>query len=177
LSDETFKRFQKYCADFLKNPSEEKFRLEKKDIKKIERQANKNDHEFIIIRATTNKQEGDVAGSKLLKFCNHLEKEISNLFEVKKKDFEYDGVKTGTLYIVVKGEKEVLLTGPKCEDQKNSEKFRKKHKSTFVKKERLYSKESINSTAKDFIKKWKSKNKKKLEEMSIEKLEILNKAT
>ncbi|MDP3986832.1 MAG: nucleotidyltransferase domain-containing protein, partial [Nanoarchaeota archaeon] len=47
LSDETFKRFQKYCADFLKNPSEEKFRLEKKDIKKIERQANKNDHEFI----------------------------------------------------------------------------------------------------------------------------------
>ena len=93
LSKDTFDRFKKECEKFLKTPSIKSFESQKTDLEKIKKDARKNKFEFILLKATTNRQEGDIAGGKLLKFYNHLESEITRVFEIKKKGFNYNGKK------------------------------------------------------------------------------------
>ena len=62
----------------------------------------------MLLEATTNKQEGDVAGSKLLKFYNHLTTQIERYFEIKNKGFEYNQGKTAKYFFVVKSKKEII---------------------------------------------------------------------
>jgi len=71
LSEETFERFKKACVKFLKNPSVREFELKKTNLEEVEKKSKKMGFEFILLEAKTNKQEGDVAGSKLLKFYRH----------------------------------------------------------------------------------------------------------
>jgi len=172
LSYETFQNFQKICKDFLKNPTLQAFEIQKLDIDKIQKGAEKKGFEFILLNSKTNKQEGDIAGTKLLKFYNHLTKEIKKFFEIKDRGFEYDNKKTARYFFVVKKKKEILFQGPKINDKENVIKFKSKHKNTFVKKERIYSKQKISLNIKDFISKWAQNNKKKLHEMYIASLEF-----
>ena len=174
LSEETFKRFQKECEKFLKNPSINSFELEKTYLEKIKKQAEKNKFEFILLEAKTHKQEGDVAGSKLLKFYKHLSQEIDRYFEIKKKGFNYNRKKSARYFFTVKNKKEIILGGPILKDKKNVAMFKKKHKNTFQKNKVIYAKEKINFGISKFIKDWNFKNKRKIKEMSIEGLKILN---
>jgi len=172
LSQETFKKFQRVCRDFLKNPSIKYFEIQKTDLEKIKKEAGKKNQKFILLEAETNKQEGDVAGSKLLKFYRHLETEISKFFGIKKKGFNYNHQQSARYFFVVKSKKEILAEGPNIEDKKNVLAFRKKHKKVFVKKKRIYARKKIDFSLNEFIEKWKKKNKKQIEEMSIRSLEI-----
>ena len=172
LSDETFESFKKECKKFLKNPKLDSFEAKKIDLEKVKKNAVKKRLEFILIEAKTNKQKGDIAGTKLLKFYNHLNDEIKNYFQIKNKDFDYNEGKTARFFFVTKNKKEILSRGPKTKDKKNSAKFRKKHKSIFVKSSRLYSKKKINFSIKEFLKNWKNKNRKKMKEMTIIKIKI-----
>lgn len=174
LSEETFKKFQKVCKVFLKSPSAKYFEIQKTDLEKIKNNAKKNKHEFLLLEAKTNKQEGDVAGSKLLKFHNHLEKEISKFFEIKKKGFNYNDKKSARYFFVVKPKKEIIYQGPSIKDKKNLARFKKEHKKVLVKKGRVFAKEKIDFSLKEFISKWKLKHKKKMKDMSIEELKIKN---
>ncbi len=173
LSEETFEKFQKVCKKFLKNPSIKAFEIEKVDLEKIKKQAEKNKFEFILLETKTDKQEGDVAGTKLLKFYKHLESEMKKFFDLKNKGFNYNGKKSARYFFVVKTKKEILIRGPNIKDKKNLIKFKKKHKNTFVKKNRIYSKELIKFNIKNFIDSWKVKNKRKIKEMSIKGLKII----
>lgn len=173
LSKETFQEFQKACKRFLKSPSEKYFERKKVDLNKIRKQAEKNKSSFILIEIKTPKQEGDIAGSKLLKFSKHLELEISKIFDIKNKGFNYNGKKSARVFFVVKNKKEIIFQGPNIKDKKNLTKFKKKHKKTFEKKSRIYSKEIIKINIKIFIQKWKIKNRKRIKEMAINKLEII----
>jgi tRNA nucleotidyltransferase (CCA-adding enzyme) len=91
LSGETLKKFQKECKKFLKNPTLSAFKRKIIDLEKIKRHAKKKKYEFLLLEIGTRKQEGDIAGSKLLKFYRHLDREISQFFEIKAKGFEYSG--------------------------------------------------------------------------------------
>ena len=173
LSEETFERFKKECKEFLKNPLIKSFEVQKTDLEKVKKNAKKRKQEFILIEVKTNKQEGDVAGSKLMKFYKHLDEEISKLFDVKKKGFEYGGEKSATCFFVVKKKKEILRKGPFVNDKKSVVKFRKKHKRTFVKEKKVYAQEKVKFNIKSFIESWKRKNKKKVKEMSIRGLGIV----
>jgi len=173
LSDKTFERFRKECQKFLKSPSIESFEESEIDLEQIKNHANKNKQEFILLEAKTTKPEGDVAGSKLLKFYNHLEGEISNFFEIKNKGFDYNDQKSAKYFFVVKQKKEILIKGPFSEDKINVQKFKKKHKSTFVKDKKVCAKVKVNSNLREFIQKWKIKNSKRIKEMYIEGLEIV----
>ena len=170
LSDETFLEFQKSCENFLKNPNVKSFEEKKIDLEKIEKNAKKNKNEFILIETKTRKQEGDIAGSKLLKFHKYLNGKIEKSFYIKNKGFSYDDKKSATQFFVVKNRKEILYKGPKVKDIKNIKGFKKKHKKTFVKSGKIYSKEKINFKIEDFLKNWK--NKKIMKEMYISELEI-----
>ncbi len=173
LSEETLKKFQKACVKFLKNPSIKSFELEKKDLEKIKKQAIKSKSQFILLEAQTNKQEGDVAGSKLLKFYNHLFEEISKVFDLKNKGFNYNQKKSARYFFVVKPKKEIILQGPFIDDKKNVERFKKQHKKVFKKGKHIYCKEKPVQDLKNFIELWKKKNKRKIREMWITGLKVV----
>jgi len=172
LSKETFEKFKKDCEKFLKNPSIKSFEIEKADLEKIKRDAKKKKFEFILVKLKTNRQEGDIAGNKLLKFYKHLSNEIEKSFEIKNKGFDYDGKKSSECFFVVKSKKEILISGPNAKDIKNVKMFKKKHKNTFIKSKKIHAKEKIRFSIKEFISKWKTKNKDRLKDMSIINLEI-----
>jgi tRNA nucleotidyltransferase (CCA-adding enzyme) len=170
LSNETFLKFQKAAKKFLKNPSEKDFEIKKIDLEKIKKNSK---GEFILVEFKTSKPEGDVAGSKLLKFYKHLLFEIEKYFEIKKKGFIYEHKQEAKAFFVLNPKKEIIFSGPKKDDKKNVNKFKKKHKRTFAKKSYLYAKEKINFSGREFLKKWKKKNSRKIKEMYIKELKII----
>ena len=161
LSKETLSKFQKECRAFLKNPSVKKFEEKKTDLEKIKKNALSKEQEFILIETKTLKQAGDIAGSKLLKFYNHLEKEIKKYFKVKKKGFNYNKKNSARYYFVCENRGEILVRGPSIKDEKNVLAFEKKHKDYFTKQGKIYSKKVIDFTLKEFILKWNVKKEKK----------------
>jgi tRNA nucleotidyltransferase (CCA-adding enzyme) len=165
LSKETFIRFQKHCEQFLKSPSIKSFEIKKVDIGKLRENALKNKNEFLFLEINTGKQEGDVAGSKLYKFYNHISTELNKYFLIKNKGFNYNGKKSARVFFVLKKRDFVLYGGPNTKDKKNVVKFKKEHKKTYTKGKRLF--------GEDFVKKWKVKNKKKVGEMSISDIKLL----
>jgi tRNA nucleotidyltransferase (CCA-adding enzyme) len=173
LSQETYEKFRKACKEFIKNPSLKHFEIKKIDIEKVKEDSLKKGQEFILIEAKTNKPEGDVAGSKLLKFYNHLNKEISLFFIIKKKGFNYNNKKSARYFFVAERKKEILYSGPFTDDEKNSQNFKKEHKNVYETKKRLYAKEKINFNLRGFIDKWKVKNAKIIEEMYIDEFKLI----
>lgn len=172
LSKESFEKLKIQAKKFLKSPSIKYFENKKVDIRKIKENAKKNELEFILLETKTSKQEGDVAGSKLKKFYNHLTKEIEKYFEIQDKGFNYNFKKSSRFFFVVKPKKEILLEGPFEKDKKNSEKFKKKHKRISIKNKKLYSKKKIDFSLKKFISCWKKENKRKISDMDIKSLEF-----
>jgi tRNA CCA-adding enzyme len=167
LSNETFKKFQKVCEKFVKNPSLKLFEQEKTDLNKIKLNAIKNKSEFLLIEIKTKKQEGDIAGSKLLKFYKHLDQEFSKYFFIKKKGFNYNDEKAARCFFVVKSRKEILFAGPHSDQKKHFKAFKKKHKNAVLRKKRLYAKQKITFNAEQFLTNWQKANKKKIKEMYI----------
>ncbi len=173
LSNETFKQFQDACKNFLKNPSQKAFEIKETNLGLMKKNATKSKAEFVLINAETDKQEGDVAGSKLIKFYKHLGEEIEKLYKISNKGFDYGGSKEAEYFFVVKNKGEILREGPRLKDKKNVGIFKKHHRNTFVKKDRVYSKEKFDKNIKEFIKEWKLKNSDKMKEMHITNLEII----
>jgi len=170
LSQDTFEKFRKICKEFIKNPSIKYFEVKKIDIEKVKRDSLKKRREFVLIEVKTDKPEGDVAGSKLLKFYNYLKKEISLFFIIKNKGFNYNGKKSARYFFVAERKKEIIYPGPFIDDEKNSQNFKKEHKNVYEKKDRFYAREKINFGLKEFIDKWKIKNRRIISEMYINNL-------
>ncbi len=173
LSDRTFTEFQKACREFLKKPSLKSFEVKETNLRRIRENAKKSKAEFVLLNAETDKQEGDVAGSKLVKFYRHLGSEVEKLYKVTNKGFDYQGKKEAELFFVVKSKGEIIRAGPNITDKENVNVFKKHHKTTFVKGNRVYARDKINKSIEQFIKDWKSDNHKKMKEMHITKLEII----
>lgn len=158
LSKETFEKFKIYCRKFLKNPSDKFFEHQETDEKELKKSARQNKAEIIKITARTEKQEGAVAGSKLLKFFNLIAFKFSQNYEFINKRFDYHEAKEAWFYFVMKKKKEVIFSGPDAADIENLVKFKKKHRHCFVKEHKAYAKEK----PKDF--------KRILQEIKKEKL-------
>lgn len=174
LSKQTFEKFKTASKQFLKNPSIKAFEIKKPDLEKIKAKALKTKSELTLIQCKTNKQEGNMAGSKLKKFYNYFSKEIEKLFNIKDQGFDYNGKKSALYYFVVKPKKEILSQGPNLKDIQNIKKFKKRHKKTFEKNQRSYSREKVKISLKEFVNNWKSKNKKIMKEMSVKGFELLD---
>lgn len=167
LSQETFEVFKKACLNFLEKPSIKSFEKKEIDFEKLKKKAKNKNLEFVELQIETNKQEGDIAGSKLLKFYKYLTKEIEKYFKISYKNFRYDDQQKAYLFFVVKGREEIIFVGPGEKDEKNIQEFKKKHKKVYLKGKRYYATEKFDKKFKDFFNLWKMKNIKKLKEMSI----------
>ncbi len=173
LSAETLKNFQKPCRDFLRKPSINFFRKKSVDIEKLRKSAHGKGYEFLALKITTSKQEGDIAGSKLLKFYRHFRSQLEKFYDINENGFEYKDGKSALCFLSVKIKPWILAQGPMVSDKKNVARFRSAHRTVFIKNGRLYSKEKIKTDLKSFIQLWKNKNIKKLKEMSITNLEFV----
>ena len=168
LNEETLDKFKEDVKKFLKNPSVRDFERVGLDIDKAKKNANKNKYDFVGAGVSTGKQTGDIAGSKLLKFYNHVADEILRYFEIEDRGFEYlGGTQTAQFFFSVKPRKEILVQGPSVKDEKNVKRFKKMHKSTFIKSGRVYAREKVGFTLKEFFDGWKKKHKGRMREMSV----------
>ena len=162
LSNETFERFKKACADFLKKPSDKFFE---------EKKVNEKDFN-LILEASTDRQEGDIAGSKLLKFSRLILSKIGRYFKIKKIDFNYEGKKSGKLYLKVERKKEIIYSGPPINKPERILAFKQAHKKVFIKKNESYAIEKSLSFKEVFAKFLKD-NKTVMKEMGITNLKVI----
>jgi len=142
LSRETFEKFKLAAIKFLKNPSKEFF--EKQD---TEKEMKKKYKSLVIIETSTERQKGDIAGSKLRRFNEYLKNKLKRDNEIKISEFEYDEKNNvGKNYFVLKPKNEIITEGPPVTKAQNLADFKKKHKNCFIKKEKAYAKEKAKTT-------------------------------
>jgi len=130
LSLDTLSKFQKVCKDFLKNPDNSFF--EKKDIG--EELKRKYKDKLKIIKIKTNKQPGDIAGTKSKKFFEFFIYKLKREFGIKLAEFDYNEKQNiANFYFIVNKKSDEIIKGPKVTDVHNLTKFKKKHKKAFIK--------------------------------------------
>ncbi|MBT3398183.1 hypothetical protein HOA55_03935 [archaeon] len=114
LGSETFEKFLKVAHGFLKSSSSNYFKKEEFDVAKMKKLASKKKAQFIELDLKTDRQAGDIAGTKMKKFfdfiCNEFHRKQQ---EVIGKEFDYSGSgKKAKGYIVVREKKVIEVRGP-----------------------------------------------------------------
>lgn len=167
LSKETFIKFQKSCKDFLRKPSK-KFFIRKSVIENFKQKP-------IIISIKTNKQSGDIAGTKSKKFFKFFFSRLKKEFEIKKSAFEYNDKKNlANFYLVLNKKKPSLIRGPPITSITNLNNFKKIHKNAFINNGFAYAKLKHNLTFNKWFKRFLKKDKKIIREMGVREVKKVN---
>jgi len=144
LSNETFNRFISTAKKFLKKPSQDFFEREIIDIQELEKIAKKHKAKFYQIEFTTDKQEGDIAATKMKKFfsfiANELKKHGQNILYQK---FVYEGGQDALAYLILKKCNEIKIKGPPIKLKEAVKAFKLNHKKTSTKKGFIYAKKLV----------------------------------
>jgi tRNA nucleotidyltransferase (CCA-adding enzyme) len=168
LGKESFRRFQGVAKKLLGKPGVKYFEVGKLDLSRMKKMKG----ELLHLSLETDRQEGDIAGTKLKKFSGFLERQLGKYFKIVEREFRYDERKSADLYLVLKSKGEVVRKGPPVKMKEASEKFRKANKGVFEKKGMLYLKEKVDFTGEEFVREWVGENKKVLKGMGITGVEI-----
>ncbi|MBI2047403.1 nucleotidyltransferase domain-containing protein [Candidatus Pacearchaeota archaeon] len=169
LSAETFEKFKKSCADFLRNPSKKFFEKQETGINSLKKEAKRKKAQLIMLSCSTGRQAGDIAGSKLLKFFYFISSQIERYFDVSSRKFVYSQEKTARLYFVLKRKKQRILSGPPLNLHDNVKGFKKEHKNCFARNGRIYAKEKLDINFNQFFKNFKKQNAQRINDMGITK--------
>jgi len=109
LGHETFEKFLKIKDVFLKSPSLAYFERKLIDIEGMKKMKGR----FVRVELTTDRQKGDIAGTKMKKFLDFFVRELERKQQkVLAKEFDYDGGQDGQGYLVVVEKPEIELQGP-----------------------------------------------------------------
>jgi len=109
LGLETFEKFKVVAGAFLKNPSLEYFERKPIDVGGMKKMGGR----FVKVSLKTDRQEGDIAGTKMKKLLDFFARELERKQqEVLVKEFDYDGSKSAEGYIVVIEKPEIEVRGP-----------------------------------------------------------------
>jgi len=168
LSSETFFKFKKYCFNFLKNPSHEFFKTHEisEEFKKY--------NNVKVVEVRTNKQAGDIAGTKLKKFFRFFCSKLERDFEIRKKGFSYDDEKNvARFYFVLNKKKDEEIKGPPITSLENLKNFKKVHPDAFIKKGFAYIKIKHLLEFDEWFKKFVEKEKRIIKGMSINGLDLV----
>jgi tRNA nucleotidyltransferase (CCA-adding enzyme) len=173
LSHETFAITQKAAREFLKRPSQRFFVKRDINLDKLKQEAKRKKAEFTHLSISTNKQPGDIAGTKLKKFTHLLTGEINRYFRIIKTDFEYDEKQSADVYFVLQSKKEIVRIGPPLFMKHHVAEFKREHMHTFQDKKHVHAVIKINFTAKAYLDVWIKSNSKTLEDMGIVGMKVL----
>lgn len=166
LSMETFLKFRSSAEKFLKNPNPSFF--VSKDKEKDFLKKNKNS---IIIEVKTNRQPGDIAGTKLRKFYNFFIKEASKYLDIKASDFDYfEKSNVAKIFISSRVKKQIFYQGPPIIMKEALSKFKKEHKQVKIKAGKAQAYEKGCSDFKDFLSIFQNKNSDIIESMGVSEI-------
>ena len=145
LSIEKFEAFKKTAKEFLKNPSKKFF--VKKGLMSIFLEGKKG-NKLIIVKAKPLIGKADVIGSKLLKIYEFLNEKLQKYdFRIKRTDWEWDKKNDVIFYFLFDNKllpKFVEIEGPPIKIKQHAANFKKMHKKTFVKINKIYALEQRN---------------------------------
>lgn len=151
LGLKTFENFIETANEFLKNPSLEFFKNKKIDLEELKRISKKENATLLELNLTTDRQPGDIAGTKMKKimelFIKKLTKKKQNVVH---EDFEYNGGSSAKGYLIVKEKNEIETRGPPKSLEIPSKEFKKSRKNVYEKRGYLWTKEKI--TLEDVLK-------------------------
>lgn len=164
LNPTTFDKFKKYCTNFLNKPAASFFEV--KDISPLLEK--KYGSKLTKIEVQSDRQAGDIAGTKLRKFYSYFIFELEKCFSVIKSDFEYlDQENKGIIYVVAEPKKLIEFKGPPLVMKEALVKFKKEHKKIIIKNGKAFAFEKNKFNLQSFIKWLKNKNSKVISEMSV----------
>ncbi len=139
LDMESFVRFKKKAALFLKKPSIDFFVRSYLSPEQIQ-QKYKGKATIVAVQPIEGKE--DVSGSALHKAFQHFEAQAANNgFSLKESDWEWDKKGHALLWFVARKEpidKTFLHPGPPAKFPQHVEKFKKQHKKTMMKGKKIY---------------------------------------
>ncbi len=145
LSKETFELFVKSTNEFLKNPSEEAFVKKEFDSSEFIKKAKKENLEVLELDFITQRQEGDIAGTKMKKLFRFLTQQLERKEQkVVYSEFIYDLGQTAKAYLAIKLKKELEIIGPTKEMKEAIDKFKKVRKEIYFSKGFACAKEIFN---------------------------------
>lgn len=167
LDKGTFAKFQVVARAFLKKPSFSFFTPRVIDTALLAQSARAKKAELVMVLLETQKQVGDIAGTKLKKFSEFLESVLTKEFSVLSSEFVYAGSHEATVYYIVKPCKPQFRKGPLLTMKKHVERFRKEHPRAIVKKGRLYASLPQEISGKLFVARFLAEREKTVREMGM----------
>jgi len=159
VSTECYERFKKACKEFIKKPSLDSFRIKTLEEEfKLAGSRKKGTVCQIIVKPLSGKR--DVIGAKVLKIKEYLDVSLKrNDFEVLWTSWNFSENETKIMWIINKQKlsDNLIKEGPLLEMKSFVLEFKKKHKKTILKKDRIYAEEKRkyfepNMLLKDLIK-------------------------
>jgi len=174
LSEETFNKLGEKVKEFLSKPSQLYFEIKPIDEFNLRRQAKKANSEFVKIAISTDKQAGDIAGTKLKKFSRYLISEIKKYFDVVLDEFDYKLGNNANIYLIAKSKKEIIKRGPPIKMKKDADAFRRVNKKNkvYIEDKRLYARVKVNFSCREFINSFAQKYSDKINEMDVGGLKV-----
>jgi tRNA nucleotidyltransferase (CCA-adding enzyme) len=137
LGVETFGNFLEASKNFLKSPSLEFFKEVEINIEELKKFAKTKKARFLELEFSTDRQEGDIAGTKMKKFFRFFTNELrKNGQEILRQEFDYGGKgKEARGYLVILEKAEIEVRGPSIGLGKQAKEFCKaKGNKTFKRK-------------------------------------------
>lgn len=130
LSLSTFERFLEISQDFLEKPSSEFFERREIDLDELRKFADKKKARFLELGLSTDRQEGDIAGTKMRKIFSFFVRELRRKGQVVLRfEFDYSGEgQNAKGYLIVKENLVVERRGPSVGSEEQALAFRKAKK-------------------------------------------------
>lgn len=170
LNNESFEKFKVGALRFLKSPKAEFFTPKQFDASAFKRKAGKN--EFLHLVLSTDKQPGDIAGTKLKNFSKFIITQMEKFFDVVDYKFEYGDGKDASLFVIAKAKREILRKGPPVSMTDACISFKKANKNVFEKSGVLYAKIVLGWNAKSYLMNWIKKYSGTIKQMDVNDIKI-----
>jgi tRNA nucleotidyltransferase (CCA-adding enzyme) len=144
LTKEIYDLFLQKSSEFLRNPSEEFFQKKEFNLNNFKESAKKENLNLYKLDIKTDRQEGDIAGTKMKKLFKFLIRELEKKEQrVVFNEFVYRQGKESEGYLAIKPKEVIEIIGPKPEMEKAAEEFKKVRKTIYLSRGNLCAKEKV----------------------------------
>lgn len=138
LSVESFNKLQKAAKSFLARPSALFFEEKTFNERTFRERAHSQGRSVLAVLFTTDRQEGDIAGTKLKKVASYIMERLAERFTLHNYHFDYSGDQTARLFVSYNPKQMLERRGPLVTMASACSAFKKHHPRAFVKKGRLW---------------------------------------
>lgn len=144
LGLKTFNNFLKVANEFLESPSKDFFKIKEINVEELKKMSKDKEATLLELYLQTNRQPGDIAGTKMKKIMGLFIKELSKKKQIiLYEDFDYKGENSAKGYLIVKEKNEIEVRGPSRGLEIPSIEFKKSRKNVYEKKGYFWTKENV----------------------------------